>query len=51
MGIVPVFCKGWNAGFVTKENRVMTSSRDIQNFQKAAIEVDSNSIPGDSSLP
>jgi ribosomal protein S18 len=51
MGIIPVFSKGVSGGSGAKENRVMTSSSNVQNLQKAASEVDNNSIPGDSSLP
>lgn len=50
MGIIPIFSKGFTGGTGAKENRVMTSSADVQNMQKAAAEVGSNSIPGDSSL-
>lgn len=49
MGIIPVFSKGYNRGAGAKENRVMASSADLQNLQKAAPAVDINSIPGDSS--
>lgn len=51
MGIIPVFSKGYEGGSAAKENRVMASSADVQNLQKTAAAVDSNSIPGDSSLP
>lgn len=51
MGIIPVFSKGYlGAGFGAMENRVIASSAEVQNMQKAATEVDNNSIPGDSSL-
>ena len=45
MGIIPVFCKGYGGGSVPNENRVMASSADVQNVQKAANEGDTNSIP------
>jgi hypothetical protein len=50
MGIIPVFSKGYSGGFGIKESRLMASSADIQNLQKAANEVDTNSIPDDSIL-
>jgi len=50
MGIIPVFSKGQVVAPGTNQNRVMTSSTDLQSLQKAATEVDKNSIPGDSSV-
>ena len=50
MGIIPVFSKGYNKGTGAKESRVIASSADVQNLQKAANEVDANSIPDASIL-
>ncbi len=50
MGIIPIFSKGNGGGSGAKENRVMASSADVQNLQKAVNEVDANSIPDDSIL-
>ena len=50
MGIIPVFSKGYGKGTGAKGSRVIASSADVQNLQKAANEVDDNSIPDASIL-